>query len=181
MNIDLEKNFKLAKKQDRKAQKWLFDCFSAKMLAISNSYLNNIHDAEDVVMNSFYKCFTKLEDCKEWKAFPSWFRRIVVNDSINFLRKSKSILFVETSDFIDENIIDDEEEFEDVNIQEILSQLPEGYRIVFNLYVFEEKKHSEIATILGVSEGTSKSQLSKAKMWISNYLKKNRNDVQKFR
>ncbi len=181
MKSDLEKYIQLAKKNDRKAQKWLFENFSPKMLAISNSYTNSFHDAEDVVMNVFYKCFTKLDDCKDWQAFPAWLRKIVVNDSISFIRKSKSILFVDAEEFFENDLADEAEDIEEINISEILSQLPEGYRIVFNLYVFEDKKHSEIAELLCISEGTSKSQLSKAKVWISNYLKKNRNESQRFR
>jgi RNA polymerase sigma-70 factor (ECF subfamily) len=171
----LEENFKLAKKQDRRAQKALYDLFSAKMLAVSNSYTNNIHDAEDILLNAFLKCFNKINDCKDWKSFPFWLRKIVVNDSISFVRKNKNILYS------DIEIVDDypEEELDEslnkINIEEIFSQMPTGYRLIFNLYVFEDKKHQEIAEILNVSEGTSKSQLSKAKKWIADYLKAKEN------
>ena len=87
-NPEAEENFKLAKKQDRRAQKALYDLFSAKMLAVANSYTNNIHDAEDILLNAFLKCFNKINDCKDWKSFPFWLRKIVVNNSINFIRKS---------------------------------------------------------------------------------------------
>lgn len=175
----LEKNFKLAKKQDRKGQKALYEMFSAKMLAIANSYVNNIHDAEDIVINSFFNCFSKIEDCREWKSFPFWLRKIVVNNSINFIRKNKNILYsdidVNTIEYTDENW---GEEIEEVNINEIFSKMPDGYRLIFNLYVFEERKHHEIAEILNISEGTSKSQLSKSKKWITDFLKQKKDEKQ---
>ncbi|MCY0968265.1 RNA polymerase sigma factor [Chryseobacterium wangxinyae] len=173
---NLEENFKLAKKQDRRAQKALYDLFSAKMLAIANSYTNNIHDAEDIILNSFLKCFNKIADCKEWKSFPFWLRKIVVNDSITFVRKNRNILYadIEIADHISDEDFD--EELIDINIEEIFSKMPEGYRLIFNLYIFEEKKHQEIAEILTISEGTSKSQLNKAKKWIADYLKSKENE-----
>ncbi|MGE4514972.1 MAG: RNA polymerase sigma factor [Chryseobacterium sp.] len=175
----LEENFKLAKKQDRKGQKALYEMFSAKMLAIANSYVNNIHDAEDIVINSFFTCFSKIEECREWKSFPFWLRKIVVNNSINFIRKNKNILYsdidVNTIEYTDENW---GEEIEEVNINEIFSKMPDGYRLIFNLYVFEEKKHHEIAEILNISEGTSKSQLSKSKKWITDFLKQKKDEKQ---
>jgi len=171
----LEENFKLAKKHDRKAQKALYEMFSAKMLSISNSYTNNIYDAEDILMNAFLKCFNKINDCKDWKSFPFWLRKIVVNDSITFVRKNKNILYadIEIADDYPEDEID--ENLNEINIEEIFSQMPTGYRLIFNLYVFEERKHQEIAEILNISEGTSKSQFSKAKKWIADYLKAKEN------
>ncbi|WP_027381564.1 RNA polymerase sigma factor [Chryseobacterium daeguense] len=171
----LEEYFKLAKRQDRKGQKALYDMFSAKMLAIANSYTNNLQDAEDILMNSFMKCFTKIDECREWKSFPFWLRKIVVNDAINFIRKNKNLLYVdvEIADYSDDDF---NANFDEVNIEEIFSQMPIGYRLIFNLYVFEEKKHQEIAEILNISEGTSKSQLSKAKKWIADYLKTKENE-----
>lgn len=171
----LVENFKLAKKQDQRAQKTLYDLFSAKMLAVANSYTNNIHDAEDILLNAFLKCFNKINDCKDWKSFPFWLRKIVVNDSITFVRKNKNILYadIEIADDYPEEEVD--ENLNKINIQEIFSQMPTGYRLIFNLYVFEDRKHQEIAEILNISEGTSKSQLSKAKKWIADYLKAKEN------
>ncbi|MCD0478091.1 sigma-70 family RNA polymerase sigma factor [Chryseobacterium sp. LC2016-29] len=171
----LEENFKLAKKYDRRAQKALYDLFSAKMLAVANSYTNNIHDAEDILLNAFLKCFNKINDCKDWKSFPFWLRKIVVNDSISFVRRNKNILYtdIEVADEFPEEELNDN--FSEINIEEIFSKMPTGYRLIFNLYVFEDKKHQEIAEILNISEGTSKSQLSKAKKWIADYLKAKEN------
>ena len=172
---NLEENFTLAKRKDRRAQKALYEAFSGRMLAIANSYTNNIHDAEDILLNAFLKCFTKLDECRDSKSFPFWLRKIVVNDSISFLRKTKNILYTDievADDFSDENF---EEQLEEINLEEIFSKMPAGYRIVFNLYVFEEKRHHEIAEILNISEGTSKSQLNKAKKWLVEFFKTKEN------
>jgi RNA polymerase sigma-70 factor (ECF subfamily) len=173
---NLEKNFLLAKKQDRMAQKALYEMFSAKMLAISNSYTNNLHDAEDILISAFMKCFTKLDECRDWKSFPFWLRKIVVNDSISFVRKNRNILYADieiADEYSDEDI---NERLEEINIEEIFLKMPAGYRLIFNLYVFEEKKHQEIAKMLIISEGTSKSQLSKAKKWLTEFLKAEENE-----
>ncbi len=175
---NLEENFKLAKKQDRRGQKALYEMFSAKMLAISNSYVNNLHDAEDILMNSFFICFSKIDECREWKSFQFWLRKIVVNNSINFIRKNKNILYTDVEINEIENIEEDWVEIEEINMDEIFSKMPDGYRLIFNLYVFEEKKHHEIAEILNISEGTSKSQLSKSKKWIADFLKQKKDEQQ---
>ncbi len=173
---NLEENFKLAKRQDQRGQKALYEMFSARMLAVANSYTNNLHDAEDILMNAFMKCFTKIDECREWKSFPFWLRKIVVNDAISFIRKNKNLLYVDVEIADDYSEDDFSENLDEINIEEIFSRIPDGYRVIFNLYVFEEKKHQEIAEILNISEGTSKSQLSKAKKWIADYLKTKENE-----
>jgi RNA polymerase sigma factor (sigma-70 family) len=175
---NLEENFKLAKKQDRRGQKALYEMFSAKMLAIANSYVNNLHDAEDILMNSFFNCFSRIDECREWKSFQFWLRKIVVNNSINFIRKNKNLLYADVEIIEDYSDDDFNENFEEINIEEIFSKMPDGYRLIFNLYVFEEKKHHEIAEILNISEGTSKSQLSKSKKWIADFLKQKKDEKQ---
>ena len=165
MNRDLQHIFSKAKKNDRLAQKSLFEMFSGKMLSIANSYINNRDDAEDVLMNAFYKAFTKLEDCKNYESFPFWLRKIIVNDAISFIRTNKHILYAETefTDAIAERTEDLDVISQDIDLEVIFREMPIGYKLVFNLSVFEEKKHQEIAEILNITEGTSKSQLSKAK------------------
>lgn len=171
MNKDLQHIFSKAKKNDRLAQKSLFEMFSGKMLSVANSYINNRDDAEDVLMNAFYKAFTKLEDCKNYESFSFWLRKIVVNDAISFIRKNKHILYAETefTDLMVEQIEDIDELSKDIDLDVIFKEMPIGYKLIFNLSVFEEKKHQEIAELLNISEGTSKSQLNKAKKWLKDY------------
>lgn len=176
MKQTLEHNFSEAKKKNRKAQKWLYDAYSGKMLAIAQSYTANFHDAEDILVEAFYKAFTKIETCQSAENFPFWLRKIVVNEALSFIRKNKNILFLNT-DVIED--IEEEESFPDldIDIEELLVQMPMGYRMVFNLFVFEDKKHSEIAELLNISEGTSKSQFNKAKKWLKEILKKYSNET----
>ncbi|SHK50815.1 RNA polymerase sigma factor [Epilithonimonas mollis] len=177
MKSDLQHIFSKAKKNDRLAQKSLFEMFSGKMLSVANSYISNRDDAEDVLMNAFYKAFTKLEDCKNYESFPFWLRKIVVNDAISFIRTNKHILYAETefTDSMAEQIDDVDELSKDIDLDVIFKEMPIGYKLVFNLSVFEEKKHLEIAEILNVSEGTSKSQLSKAKKWLHDFFNQQQN------
>jgi len=171
MKQDLQQIFSKAKKYDRLAQKSLFELFSGKMLSVANSYINNRDDAEDVLMNAFYKAFTKIDDCRNYESFQFWLRKIVVNDAITFIRTNKHILYAETefTDSIAEQIDEVDELSKDIDLDVIFREMPIGYKLVFNLSVFEERKHQEIAEILNITEGTSKSQLSKAKKWLKDY------------
>ncbi len=173
MQNDFQHIFNRAINKDRIAQKNIYEMFSGKMLAVAKSYVNNFDDAEDVLVTAFYKAFTNIEKCRDSKSFPFWIRKIVVNDSINFIRKSKNILYVdENIEDVGNEISDEEmENFPDFDLQKVLSQMPLGYKLVFNLYVFEDKKHQEIAEILNIGEGTSKSQLNKAKKWLVEFFR----------
>lgn len=177
MKQDFAHIFIQAKCQDRFAQKTLYEQFSPKMFAIAKSYVGTIYDAEEVLSQSFYKAFTKINDCKSAENFSAWLRRIVINEAITYLRKNKNILYLDTDLAQIEEISEEEEpDFPDFDIQEVLSEMPLGYRLVFNLYIFEEKKHSEIAEILNIGIGTSKSQLNKAKKWLKDYFKNIENE-----
>lgn len=178
MKQNLEYIFSQAVGKNRKAQKWLYETYAGKMLAIAQSYTSNNHDAEDVVVEAFYKAFTKISSCKSAEYFPFWLRKIVVNEALSLIRKSKNIFYCDTDIIqgIDEVEEETEEELWEIDLEQLLLDMPLGYKMVFNLYVFEDKKHSEIATILNISEGTSKSQLNKAKKWIKEVLKKKRSN-----
>ena len=178
MQDNIQHLFILAQKNDRKSQKVIFDFFAPKMLAISKSYVGNVQDAEDVIIESFYKAFMKINECKKAESFQYWLRKIVVNDSIAFIRRNSKLLYVDefNEELYGETIDETIENAPEIQLDEILSEMPLGYKMVFNLYVFEEKKHQEIAEILNISQGTSKSQLNKAKRWLVDYLKKNSNE-----
>lgn len=180
MKKNFNQLFYLAKKQDRRAQKIIFEDFSSKMLAVANSYVNHKENAEDILMVSFCKAFQKIEECKSAELFPFWLRKIVVNDAINFIRKTKNVLYadVEEVEDLDHDILEAREGiFPEFNVEDLLIKMPIGYKLVFNLYVFENKKHQEIAQILNIQEGTSRSQLNKAKKWLSEYLKQHHDEL----
>lgn len=139
---------------------------SPLLFGISLRYAGNREDAEDILQESFIKIFNNLSRFRHEGSFEGWARRITVNTALEFLRK-KTLYFEE----IDKSRgTPSKENIEDVlqaeELMELLRLMPDGYRTVFNLYVIEGFSHAEIAKMLGISEGTSKSQLSRAKEWI---------------
>ncbi|WP_124641081.1 RNA polymerase sigma factor [Amniculibacterium aquaticum] len=149
------------RKQNRLAQKELFDRLSRKMLAICRSYINDIHHAEDCMLKAFVKTFRKIEAYQSNGSFEGWIRRIMVNECLDFLKLNKSFVYLEDADW--KEVVDFEEDINEIDVHGILDQLTENYRMVFNLYVLEDYSHKEIAETLGISEATSKVQLMRAK------------------
>ena len=155
---------KKAMRNNREAQKMLFEIHSPKMLSVCRYYIKDLQHAEEVMLNGFFKVFSNLENFKNEGSFEGWIRRIMVNESISFLRKQKKVeLLVEDVeiqyDYSDETDTDIDAEV----IQQLIDNLPEGYKMVFIMYAIEGYKHHEIAEQLNISEGTSKSQLFKAR------------------
>ena len=164
-----------AKRQNRLAQKTLFDQFAPKMLSICRQYIKDFHYAEDVMITGFTKAFKSLETFDSNKSFGAWLRRIMVNESISFLRK-ETFQWTENPEDLslnDEQYSDSDLEASD--IQYYIDQLPTGYKTVFLLYAVEGFKHHEIAELLNISEGASKSQLHKAREFLKNKLQNSNN------
>jgi len=158
----------------RRAQNQLYQKYAAGMLGVCLRYSKNIAEAEDILQEGFIKVFKNVRKFRNQGSFEGWIRRIMVNSAITHFNKNK-IYFEE----IDEDQMEfpdateTHEAFTPVN-QEVLLNLiqnmPEGYKMVLNLYVFEGYTHKEISEILNVSENTSKSQLSKARKYLKNKL-----------
>lgn len=153
------------KKRDRHAQRFLYERYSGRMLALCCRYVKDRMDAEDVMVVAFTKVFDRINQFKGEGSFEGWVRRIMVNESLTYLRKNKS-MYLETDIEAaerepDYDRLDSELEAED--LRKLIADLPTGYRIVFNLYAIDGFSHQEIAEQLGVSENTSKSQLSRAR------------------
>lgn len=150
----------------RQSQFELYRLYSKAMYNICLRMVKNDLDAEDLLQNSFVDVFTKLHTFRFQSSIGAWIKRIVVNNCINFLKKRK-LLIQELNEKITEQPIPEKEEYifphtiETIN--QALLQLPNGYRVVFSLYLLEGYDHKEIAEILGISEATSKSQYSRAK------------------
>ena len=153
------------KKQDPRAQKLLWERFSPTMFGVCKRYVKTVEDAEDILVEGFFKAMTKIDMYKGNGSFEGWIRRIVVNEALMFLRKKKNFkMTVEINDNLDhQTTVTVEDELQAQDILKLLDQLPTGYRTVFNLYVIEGYKHREIAEELGISINTSKSQLILAK------------------
>lgn len=135
--------------------------------------VNNESDAEDIIQHSFMDVFSKLHMFKFESSIGAWIKRIVINNTINFLKKRK-LQISELNDQIQTSVQDDQVDDVHMEIDRIknaLGKLPDGYRVVFNLYAFEGYDHKEIGEIIGVTEATSKSQYSRAKKKIKEILR----------
>ena len=161
---------KKATDNNREAQKQLFEQHSPKMLGVCRQYVKDLHHAEDLMLQGFLKVFTNLHKFKHEGSFEGWIRRIMVNTCISYLRK-KNIVDLSDEDYVfNDSATESLENTSVEDIQKLIDKLPEGYKMVFNLYAIEGYKHQEIAAKLGISESTSKSQLFKArKLLQQNY------------
>lgn len=161
-----------AANHNREAQHKLFEIHAPKMLSVCRYYVKDVQKAEEVMLNGFFKAFTNLNSFKNEGSFEGWMRKIMVRESISFLRQQKPIEFsieeVEpSSDY--SNAMETSLEVND--IQQLIDELPEGYKMVFIMYAIEGYKHHEIAELLNISEGTSKSQLFKARQMLQQKIK----------
>ncbi|WP_186990261.1 RNA polymerase sigma factor [Constantimarinum furrinae] len=170
--ISLHKNYvsliKKVRKGNRKAQHEMFELFSPKMLSVCRQYVKSNDVAEEVMLNGFLKVFTHLDSFKSEGSFEGWIRRIMVNESITYLRSEKKIHFKDEAaiDNSVEHVAYIETALEVNEIQKLMDRLPDGYKTVFVLYAVEGYKHSEIGELLQISESTSKSQLFKARKML---------------
>ena len=158
----------LLKKQNRDAQELTYSKYASKMLGVCRQYIRDIHKAEEIMLNGFFKVFTKIEKYEYKGSFEGWIRRIMVNECISFLRLKKRLVFVDDDSFFTEEVnieFDSDGENENITIlQNLVDNLREDLQVVFNLYVVEEYKHKEIAEILNITENASKLRYRKAKI-----------------
>ena len=156
----------------RDAQHTLFEIHSPKMLSVCRYYIKDLQHAESVMLGGFFKAFTSLKKLKDKERFEGWLRRIMVRESISFLRQEKHIEFsIEDAPTHQELYNNIDSQIEVAQIQQLIDELPEGYRMVFVMYAIEGYKHQEIAEILHISQGTSKSQLFKARQMLQKKIK----------
>lgn len=165
------------RKEDPSAQKALYDKYSSLFYAICLRYIKSQDEAEDVMIESFYKIFSKIHQYRDQGSFEGWMKRIVVNQALMSIRKNSNLnlhVNIENAYELNERpqAIDKMSHDE---ILELIQELPVGYRTVFNLYVIEGYKHREIAEKLGISINTSKSQLILAKKKLRHLYKKKHN------
>ena len=149
----------------RDAQFELYRLYSKAMYNTALRMVQNPHDAEDLLQSIFIEVFGKLDSFRYESSIGAWIKRITVNKSINFL-KSRRLAFSELTQYNDreEELAPDPEPLYSVErINRAISDLPDGYRVVFSLYAVEGYDHEEIAQVLGITEATSKSQYSRAK------------------
>lgn len=175
LHQDEQTMIRMAIDQNRFAQQQIYSSYSSKMLSVCRQYIKDLHLAEDVMITAFMKVFTHLKNFEHKGSFEGWIRRIMINECISYIRVKKQVKFIEDETFFEERYNDIEGKFSMDDIQFLIDGLPDGYRMVFNLYVIEGYKHHEIGELLGISEGTSKSQLMHARRMLQNQIIKLRN------
>ena len=156
------------------AQKLLFERFSRKMMGVCLRYADRGEEAEDMLQNGFIRVFDKIETFRGSGSLEGWIRKIVVNESLTYLRKNKAMRLNVDIDDAKYMIPGNSHVGENMNEKDLLKmiqQLPIGFRTVFNMYAIEGYSHKEIAEQLGISEGTSKSQYSRARAHLQNMLR----------
>ncbi|MEC3905594.1 RNA polymerase sigma factor [Tamlana sp. 2201CG12-4] len=174
--IQLHKNesllIKKAIKNNREAQHMLFELHAPKMLSVCRYYIKDMQHAEEVMLNGFFKMFSNLKSYRSEGSFEGWIRQIMVRESISFLRQQKHIEFpTDELEFKNDYTDDINSGIEVDQIQQIIDDLPEGYKIVFVMYAVQGYKHHEISEMLNISAGTSKSQLFKARKLLQEKIK----------
>lgn len=161
---------------DRSAQKQLYELYAGKLFAVAIRYMKDREKAEDVLQDAFIKAFRHLDSFRFDSPLEGWLRKIVVNTALKALKKDKNLTQSLEGDYqITEGFQYHNMGFENLayqDLMEILGELPDGCRTVFNLYAMEGYKHHEIADLLRISEGTSKSQYSRAKSLLQEKLAK---------
>lgn len=156
-------------KGNTKAQRLLFDKFSRKMLGVCLRYAKSQEEAEDVLQEGFIKIFTKLSDFSNEGSLEGWIRRIMVNTALDSIRKNTKFVNDVSIDIVDYQMGISDYVVENLNAEDLLlliNSMPEGYKVVFNMFAIEGYSHQEIATTLGISENTSKSQFLRAKAYL---------------
>ena len=177
INLHHQENelIQLATENNRQAQQQIYTHFSPKMLSVCRQYIKDIHQAEDIMITAFMKVFTNLKNFQHNGSFEGWIRRIMVNECISFIRVEKKIKYIEDENYFEESFNNIESQFSLDDIQSLIDNLPDGYKMVFNLYAIEGFKHKEIASMLEINEGTSKSQLSHARKLLQSQINKLKN------
>lgn len=157
------------------AQRRLYEKFSSKMFGVALRYAQDEDEANDILQDAFIKVFGKINSFNMEGSLEGWIRRIVVNTALDQYRKNKRRIgdmklddvsfFLANDDFIEERLMAED-------LLKIINSMPNGYRVVFNMFAIEGYSHKEIADKLGVSENTSKSQYSRARQYVKTILEK---------
>lgn len=174
MYLEIQEIIEGCYQNSRKHQEALYNLYAAKMLGVCLTYTKNRDVAQDILHDGFFKVFKKFHQYDATWSLQGWIRRIIVNTAIDYFRKTNRI---SPTDFQEATYIiggynETAEQSKTNDLSELINMLPVGARTIFNLYTIEGYKHQEIAKMLSISEGTSKSQLSKAKSVLRELVEK---------
>jgi len=168
--MKIDKTFiKKLQKHDKKTQKAFYNIVSGEMYGVCLRFANSTEDANDMLQEGFIRIFKFIRNYRGDGSFEGWVRRTIVNTAINYYKKEKKRGFNVDLEYVKKEYITDESAIEKLafnELLEIIRELPVGYRTVFNLNIIEGYTHREISELLGISENTSKSQLSRARLAI---------------
>jgi RNA polymerase sigma factor (sigma-70 family) len=180
-SITEEELVKACKKRDQKAQRTLYQEYCDGMLGLCIRYVNDRFEAEEIMIKGFVKAFEKIDQYQGDGPFEGWLRKIMVNEALGFIRMRKNLLMsVEIEKAEREPDYQAlQVDLEAADLLAMINSLPYGYRTVFNLYAIEGYTHKEIAEMMGISENTSKSQLSRARAHLQKYLIMQENQLNK--
>lgn len=164
----------LCKRGDRKAQKAVYDLLAPKMFPLCIRYMGERAMAEDILQEGFVTLFSRIGSYKGEGSFEGWARKIFVNTALMHLRKKDALKMSDDLDTARNLASDITSQTEHIGYKELMAlitALPPGFRTVFNMYVIEGYSHKEIAQALGITEITSRTQLSRARTWLQNRIK----------
>lgn len=165
--------------QDRKAQATLYECYKGRLLGFCRRYARTAAEAEDIMLDSFVKIFAQLHTVKRVESMDAWVKSVTIRTAIDHYRSHLHEPIVvpieEAAEVADKSFNTFLDQLTIEEIQRMIALLPTGYRMVFNLYLIDGYSHAEIARLLSISEGTSKSQLAKAKTLFFKKIKGNPN------
>lgn len=177
---EVQRHVEGCKAGNRASQKWVYESYHRKMFGVCLRYIQDQDAVQDVLQEGFLKVFGNIGGYTSKGSFEGWIRRIMVNTAVDHLRKQKSVAWILIDDRMDSGLEvnsaeEDVEEdvYSDVSVEDVhaaMASLTPMYRLVFNLYVFEQKGHQEIADQLGINVGTSKSNLAKARRNVKQFL-----------
>ena len=178
-NLDEQRLAKRLRNGENGAMREFYSLYAERLTAICSRYIPDKDDMKDVFQESLIRIFTHISDFsyRGEGSLQAWASKIIINEALNFLKETKRHELLLLDDAVEEPEDDDPpiEEIPPDEIQRMVSQLPTGYRTVFNLYVFEDKSHQEIASLLGIKETTSASQLSRAKNLLAKMIREYHN------
>lgn len=161
------------KKKEGNAYKELYEQYAKAMFSISMRIVNNRDEAEDILQESFLKAFKDMARFDNRAAFGSWMKRVVINHSLDVVRKQKlNFISIDDADDIETEESEEQISYDAASIAECINQLPQGYRVILTLFLLEEYSHKEIAEMLNISEGTSKSQYNRARKKLATLITK---------
>ena len=172
--MDQQHLVKQCLKNNRESQKILYDRYKTVMLGVCYRYTKSVQDAEDILQEGFIKVFTKLKQYKQDGELGAWIRRIMVTTAINHLRKKASLREEFSNSISDLHLVSNDNPEILLNAKELadlIRQLPMGYQTIFNLHAVEGFSHPEIGDMLGITDSTSRSQYTRARVMLLNRVK----------